>query len=61
MADENTRIEFLEAALWHGSLEKARALLAARPELATSDIHTTAAVGDDGGNEGYEGTGFTPF
>src|SRR5437763_1981659 len=53
MADEKTRIEFLEAALWHGSLEKARALLAAHPELATSDIHTAAVVGDDGAVRGF--------
>src|SRR5262249_47115767 len=48
MADAQTRVAFLQAALWHGSLEKAREMLAAGPELATSDIHTAAVVGDDG-------------
>jgi len=48
MADVQTRVAFLEAALWHGSLEKARALLASHPELAATDIHTAAVVGDDG-------------
>ncbi len=32
----------LEEALWHGSLEKADALLASHPELASSDIHVAA-------------------
>src|SRR5437773_373010 len=48
MADDKTRVAFLEAALWHGSLDTARDLLAAHPELATTDIHTAAVVGDDG-------------
>lgn len=47
MADEKTRVEFLRTALWHGSLDEARSILAAHPELATSDIHTAAVVGDD--------------
>src|SRR5262249_37144126 len=48
MADAQMRVAFLQAALWHGSLAKAREMLAAGPELATSEIHTAAVVGDDG-------------
>ncbi|HEV8599438.1 MAG TPA: ankyrin repeat domain-containing protein [Gemmatimonadales bacterium] len=42
----NTRTEFLEAAIWHGNLERAKAILAAHPELESSDIHTAAVLGD---------------
>jgi ankyrin repeat protein len=38
---------FLEAATWHGTLERAEALLAARPELASGSIHAAAVLGDD--------------
>jgi ankyrin repeat protein len=41
------REDFIKAAVWHGSLERAEAILAAHPEVATSDIHTAAIVGDD--------------
>ncbi len=41
------RDEFLEAAFWHASLDRANAILNAYPEIATSDIHTAAMVGDD--------------
>jgi len=41
------RTAFLEAALWHGSLERANQILAEHPELATSDLHMAAVVGDD--------------
>jgi ankyrin repeat protein len=44
---EDLRTQFIEAALWHGSLERAEALLQAHPELASSDIHTAAILGDD--------------
>jgi ankyrin repeat protein len=40
---------FIEAAVWHGSLDVANALLAAHPEIASSDIHTAAVLGDDVG------------
>ena len=33
--------------MWHGTLAAAEALLAAHPELASSDIHTAAVLGDD--------------
>ncbi|HET9837446.1 MAG TPA: ankyrin repeat domain-containing protein [Candidatus Angelobacter sp.] len=39
--------EFLKAALWHGSLDNAKALLTANPEIAGSSIHTAAVLGDD--------------
>lgn len=41
------RQAFIEAALWHGSLEPAEAILARHSELANSDIHTAAITGDD--------------
>ena len=43
-----TRIEtFLDAAIWHGSLDRATALLAEDPELATANIFTAAVLGDE--------------
>jgi ankyrin repeat protein len=44
---EDLRVAFIEAALWHGTLERAEELLAAHPDLATRDIHTAAIVGDE--------------
>jgi ankyrin repeat protein len=41
------RVDFLREATWHGTLTAAEALLAAHPELRTSDIHTAAVLGDD--------------
>jgi len=38
---------FIEAGVWHGSLERAEAILAAHPEVAGSDIHAAAILGDD--------------
>ena len=38
---------FIEAAIWHGTLERAEAILAAHPEVATSGIHVAAVLGDD--------------
>ena len=43
----DVRSAFLQEAMWHGTLAAAEALLAAHPELATSDIHTAAVLGDD--------------
>jgi ankyrin repeat protein len=40
------RVAFLEAATWHGNLQRAEAILAAHPELKRSDIHTAAVLGD---------------
>ena len=41
------RTAFLTEAMWHGTLATAEALLAAHPELRTSDIQTAAVLGDD--------------
>ena len=45
MNDER-RIAFIKAAIWHGTLEEADQMLAAHPEIATSDIHTAAITGN---------------
>jgi len=44
--DTDVRTTFIRAATWHGSLERAQALLSAHPEVASSDIHTAAILGD---------------
>jgi ankyrin repeat protein len=49
MPDQKTRDAFLEAAIWHGRLDRANQLLAQHPDLASSDIHTAAVLGDDEG------------
>jgi ankyrin repeat protein len=41
------RDEFMRAAFWHGSLDKANAILAEHPELVSADIHLAAMLGDD--------------
>src|SRR2546426_10695155 len=41
------RDAFIEAAVGHGTLERAEAILAAHPEIASSDIHSAAILGDD--------------
>ena len=45
MSDPRSR--FIAASLWHGSLDEAQSILAAHPEIAGSDIHTAAILGDD--------------
>src|ERR1043166_1264116 len=40
---------FIEAAVWQGTLERANAMLAERPEIAGSGIHAAAVLGDDAG------------
>lgn len=47
VAAENARDEFLLASVWHGSLERSEAILAANPEIAADDIHVAAVLGDD--------------
>ena len=47
MENADDRTEFLKAALWHGSLDRANEMLHRHPELASSDIHTAAVVGDE--------------
>src|SRR5258708_10482317 len=44
---DDPRAAFIEASIWHGSLEQSQAILAAHPEIAGSDIHTAAILGDD--------------
>ncbi|MBV6504766.1 MAG: hypothetical protein ILNGONEN_00319 [Syntrophorhabdaceae bacterium] len=41
------RTAFIDAAIWHGTLERTEAILATHPELASSDIHVAAILGDD--------------
>jgi hypothetical protein len=43
---QDPRSEFIAASVWHGSLDRAREILAAHPEIASSDIHTAALLGD---------------
>jgi len=43
----SARDEFLEASFWYGNTEQAQAILDAHPELAGSDIHVAATLGDD--------------
>ncbi len=38
---------FLDASVWHGSLDRAAAILAAHPEIAGRDIYVAAILGDD--------------
>ena len=44
---DDPRAAFVEACVGHGSLERAAAILAAHPEVASSDIHIAAILGDD--------------
>jgi ankyrin repeat protein len=44
---QDPRTAFIEQSVGHGSLEGAEAILAAHPEVATSDIHTAAILGDE--------------
>jgi ankyrin repeat protein len=41
------RLAFIEAAIWHGSLERAEVILASHPEVAFCDIHSAAILGDN--------------
>ncbi len=38
--------EFINVSVWHGSLDRAREILATHPEVARGDIHTAALLGD---------------
>lgn len=46
-AGENPIAAFIEAAIWHGTLKAAEAILAAHPEIARKSIHVAAILGDD--------------
>ena len=43
---QDSRSELINVSVWHGSLDRAREILAAHPEVAGSDIHTAALLGD---------------
>jgi ankyrin repeat protein len=43
---EDPRAEFINASVWHGSLDRANEILAAHPEVAGGDIYTAALLGD---------------
>ena len=43
----DARADFIGAAVWHGSLERAEAILKDHPDVASEDIFTAAIVGDD--------------
>src|SRR5215469_9823126 len=45
-APQDSRSELINVSVWHGSLDRAREILAAHPELASSDIDTAALLGD---------------
>ena len=47
MTTAELRAQFLEAALWHGPLDKADTILESNPEIASSDIHVAAVLGDE--------------
>ena len=47
MTTAELRAQFLEAALWHGPLDKANTILESNPEIASSDIHVAAVLGDE--------------
>src|SRR5262249_4604495 len=38
---------FIESAIWHGTRERAEAILSAHPDVARATIHTAAILGDD--------------
>jgi hypothetical protein len=46
-AAADPRAAFLDAAVWHGSLDAAASILAANPAIAASDIFVAAVLGDD--------------
>jgi ankyrin repeat protein len=46
---EAARAAFIEAAVWHGPIAPAEDILARHPEVASSDIHTAALLGDEAG------------
>src|SRR6478736_1055731 len=46
-AGVNPVAAFIEAAIWHGTLDAAEAILAAHPKIARESIHVAAILGDD--------------
>ena len=47
MPTDDPLTAFLDAATWHGSLERADAILAAHPGLVGASVHAAAVLGDD--------------
>jgi ankyrin repeat protein len=47
MSGSDPRTEFIQTSVWHGSLERSEAILAAHPDVGSSDIHVAAILGDD--------------
>ncbi len=47
MSSDEARDAFIKASVWHGSLDQAEAILASHPDIAGSDIHVAAILGDD--------------
>jgi ankyrin repeat protein len=45
-APDDPKAELLNLSVWHGSLERSREILAAHSEIARSDIHVAALLGD---------------
>ena len=43
---QDPRAEFINASVWHGSLDRAQEILATHPEVASCDVHTAALLGD---------------
>jgi ankyrin repeat protein len=43
---QDPRAEFINVSVWYGSLDRAQEILAAHPEIVSSDIHTAALLGD---------------
>src|SRR5215831_10096679 len=41
------RTQFIESAIWHGTLDKAETMLRDHPELNSGDIHTAAILGNE--------------
>jgi ankyrin repeat protein len=44
---EDSHAVFIEASVWHGSLDRSKQILGAHPEVASQDIHAAAILGDD--------------
>ena len=50
---EQAHDHFIEAAVWHGPLEPAAAILAEHPAIATHSIHAAAILGDAASVRGF--------
>ena len=41
--------DFIEASVWHGTLDASAAILVAHPDVAGANIHVAAILGDNAG------------